>query len=194
MPKRRGKSGLKNFVGRALERGARWALLLVALYAIALALPRLPFWPGHWQIPVSDGIKKVTGIADEAVVCIALASAVISYLSAREGRATARDLVKIAGFVSGLPWVTTISGWMIKGAVIVFKTLRRKVEDVIREEARAEARAELREEVHAEVREEVRAEGRVEESAKWRSWLERRLEANPDLLDENDPPPEPPKQ
>ena len=61
-------------------------VLALALYAIALSAPRLAFWPGHWQIPVGEGIKKVLGVPDEAVICIVLASAVLAYWGHGKGK------------------------------------------------------------------------------------------------------------
>ena len=158
---------------RAVRRGARWLILLLALYVIALSLPRLEFWPDGWEIPVSGLIQKRVGLADEAVACVVFASLVLSYWATREGKESAADLVRIAGFLAGLPWAATLVDWVAKGVAIMFKTIRKRAMDMIREEARAEARA--------------------EEAAKWQAWLGRRVESNPDLLDENDPPPAPHK-
>lgn len=160
--------------------------MLLALYAIALSLPRLEVWPDGWEIPVSGLIQNRIGVADEAVVCIALASLALSYWGAREGKDTAADLVRIAVFLSGLPWAATISGWIVKGVAIMFKTLRQRAMDLIREEALAEGRG--------AGKAEGLDEGRAEESARWQAWLERRIAANPELLDENDPPPAMPKK
>ena len=60
----------------------------------------------------------------------------------------------------------------------MFKAIRQRAMDMMREEAQAKGR------------EEGRAEGREEVSAEWRAWLERRVASNPYLLDDNDPPPE----
>ena len=158
---------------RAVRRGARWLILLLALYVIALSLPRLEFWPDGWEIPVSGLIQKRLGVEDEAVACVVFASLVLSYWATREGKESAADLVRIAGFLAGLPWAATLVDWVVKGVAIMFKTIRKRAMDMIREEARAEARA--------------------EEAAKWQAWLGRRVESNPDLLDENDPPPAPHK-
>lgn len=183
-------AGLKAVALRTVAHGARWLILLLALYATALSLPRLEVWPDGWKIPVSGLIQNRIGVADEAVVCIALASLVLSYWGAREGKDTAADLVRIAGFLSGLPWAATISGWIVKGAAIMFKTLKQRAMDLIREEARAEGHAQG----IAEARATVREEGRAEESARWQAWLERRIAANPELLDDDDPPPAMPKK
>ena len=72
-------AGLKAVALRTAAHGARWLILLLALYAIALSLPRLEVWPDGWEIPVSGLIQNRIGVADEAVVCIALASLVLSY-------------------------------------------------------------------------------------------------------------------
>lgn len=173
-----------------IKRGARWLTLFLALYAIALSLPKFGFWPDGWQVPISRTIQSAIGVNDETVVCLALASLVLSYWGSKEGKEAASDLARITGFLSGLPWVATVSAWVVKGAAFMFKTLRRKATELIRDEALAEGRDEGR----AEGRDEGRAEGRVEEAAKWQAWLERRISANPDLLDENDPPPSPPSR
>lgn len=166
-------------------------MLATALYAIALSVPALDVWPDAWRIPVNDNIEKAIGVNDDTVVCIALASLVLGYWGAAEGRRAAADLVRIAGFLSGLPWVTTIGGWLVKGTAFMFKTLRQKATDLIREEARTKGLAEGL----AEGRAEGKAAGRAEEAEKWRAWLERRIADNPDLWDENDPPPPvPPKE
>ena len=175
---------------QAVARSVRWLILLLALYAIALSLPRLEFWPEDWKIPAGGFIQNRLGVADEAVVCIALASLVLSYWGAREGRASAGDLVKIAGFLSGLPWAATLLDWAAKGVAIMFKTIKQRAMDIIREEGRVEGHAEGLSEGHVE----GRAEGRAENTAEWQAWLDRLVEANPDLLDENDPPPAPPKR
>ena len=185
MGSRQVPTGWKAVAMRAVARSARWLILLLALYAIALSLPRLEFWPEDWKIPAGGFIQNRLGVADEAVVCIALSSLVLSYWGAREGKASARDLVKIAGFLSGLPWAATLLDWAAKGVSIMFKTIKQRAMEMIREEALAEGRAEGLSEGRAEAR---------ENSAEWQAWLERRVAANPDLLDENDPPPAPPKQ
>ena len=188
MESRHGPAGWKAVALRTIARSARWLILLLALYAIALSLPRLEVWPDGWEIPVSSFIQSRIGVADEAAVCIALASLVVSYWGAREGRDAVVDLARVAGFLSGLPWATTIGGWIVEGVAIMFKTIRQRAMDLIREEARAEGLAEGL----AEGRAEGRAEADAEATARWQAWLERRVAANPDFLDENDPPPAPP--
>ena len=180
----RHNTDLKTAMFTAVRRGARWLILLLALYVIALSLPRLEFWPDGWAIPVSGLIQEHVGVADEAVACVVFASLVLSYWATREGKESVADLVRIAGFLAGLPWAATLVDWVAKGVVIMFKTIRQRAMEIIREEAREEARA--------EVRAEARAQARAEEAAKWQAWLGRRVESNPDLLDENDPPPAPP--
>ena len=59
----------------------------------------------------------------------------------------------------------------------MFKAIKQRAMDMMREEGLAEGRAK------------GRAEGRAEVSAEWQAWLERRVASNPDLLDDNDPPP-----
>ena len=198
MGSRHDPAGLKAVALRTAARSARWLILLLALYAIALSLPRLEVWPAVWKIPVSGLIQNRIGVSDETVVCVALASLVLSYWGAREGKASARDLVRIIGILFGLPWAATLVDWMAKGVGIMFKTIRQRAMEMIREEIReevqAEAREKAREEVRAEVRAEAREVARAEEAAKWQAWLGRRVESNPDLLDENDPPPAPPKR
>lgn len=180
MENRHGDTGLKTVIMRAVRRGARWLILLLALYVIALSLPRLGFWPDGWEIPASGLVQKRLGVLDEAVVCAIFASLVLSYWATREGKESAADLVRIAGFLAGLPWAATLADWVAKGVAIMFKAIRQRAMEIIREEARAEAQAE------------ARAEARADEAAKWQAWLGRRVESNPHLLDENDPPPAPP--
>lgn len=99
----RSPAGLKAAALRTVAHGARWLILLLALYATALSLPRLEAWPDGWKIPVSGLVQDRIGVADEAVVCIALASLVLSYWGAREGRDTAANLVRISGFCPACP-------------------------------------------------------------------------------------------
>ena len=162
MGSRHDPAGLKAVALRTAARSARWLILLLALYAIALSLPRLEVWPAGWKIPLSGLIQNRIGVSDETVVCVALASLVLSYWGAREGKASARDLVRIIGILFGLPWAATLVDWMAKGVGIMFKTIRQRAMEMIREEARAEALEVVREEVRAEAREEVRAEVRAE--------------------------------
>ena len=184
MGNRHDPAGLKSVALRTVARSARWLILLLALYAIALSLHRLEFWPEDWKIPVSGFIQNRLGVADEAVVCIALASLVLSYWGAREGKASAGDLVKIVGFLSGLPWAATLLDWVAKGVAIMFKAIKQRAMEMIQEEARAEGLE--------QGLEQGQEQGRAENSAEWQAWLERRVAANPDLLDKNDPPPAPP--
>ena len=156
-----------------------------ALYAVAQSLPRLETWPDGWKIPVSSFIQNRLGVADEAMVCIALASLVLSCWGAREGKKSAADLARMAGFLSGLPWAATLMDWVAKGVVIMFNTIRQRAMDMIREEARTEGLEQGRK----QGLEQGLERGRAEEAAKWRAWWERRTAANPDFLDENDPPP-----
>ena len=171
---------------RAVRRGVRWLILLLALYVIALSLPRLEFWPDGWEIPVSGLIQKRVGLTDEAVACVVFASLVLSYWATREGKESAADLVRIAGFLAGLPWAATLVHWMAKGVAIMFKTIRQRAMEIIREEARAEGLE--------QGLEQGQEQGRAEESSRWQDWLERRIASNPDLLDESDPPPASPKR
>lgn len=180
MGNRRNNTGPEAVMLRAVTRGGRWLILLTALYAIALSLPRLEAWPDDWKIPISGLIQSRLGIADEAVVCIALASMVLTYWGAREGKESAADLARVVGLLSGLPWAATLFDWVAKGVLIMFKAIRQRAMDMMREEGRAEGRAE------------GRVEGRAEVSAEWQAWLERRVASNPDWLDDNDPPPAPP--
>ena len=196
MENRQAPTGLKTVALRTVARSARWLILLLALYAVAQSLPRLEVWPDGWKIPVSGFIQNRLGVADEAVVCIALASLVLSYWGVREGKKSAADLARMAGFLSGLPWAATLMDWVAKGVVIMFKTIRQRAMDMIREEARAEGLEQGREQGLEQGLEEGLEQGlergRAEEAAKWRAWWERRTAANPDFLDENDPPPAPP--
>ncbi len=64
----------------------------------------------------------------------------------------------------------------------MFQTLKQRAMDLIREEALAEGLGKGKD------------EGRAEESARWQAWLERRIAANPELLDDDDPPPAMPKK
>ena len=157
---------------------------MLALYAIAMSLPQLEFWPESWEIPISGLIRNRLGVADEIVVCIALASLVLSHWGAREGKESAADLARVAGFLTGLPWAVTLTNWVAKGVLIMFKAIKQRAMDMMREEGLAEGRA--------KGRAEGRVEGRAEVSAEWQAWLERRVASNPDLLDDNDPPPAPP--
>jgi len=149
----------------------------LALYAIALSLPQLEAWPESWEIPISGLIRNRLGVADEIVICIALASLVLSHWGAREDKESAADLARVVGFLSGLPWAATLIDWVAKGVLIMFKAIKQRAMDMMREEGLAEGRAK------------GRVEGRAEVSAEWQAWLERRVASNPDLLDDNDPPP-----
>lgn len=189
MESQHGPAGWKAAVRRTVTRSARWLILLLALYAIALSLHRLEIWPDGWKIPVSGFIQNRLGVADEAMVCIALASLVLSYWGAREGKKSAADLARMAGFLSGLPWAATLMDWVAKGVVIMFNTIRQRAMDMIREEARTEGLEQGRKQGLEEGLEQGLERGRAEEAAKWRAWWERRTAANPDFLDENDPPP-----
>ncbi len=196
MENRHNNTGLKAVTLRAVARGARWLLLLTALYVIALSLPRLEVWPDSWKIFISGFIQNRIGVADEIVICIALASLVLSYWGVREGKESATDLARMSGFLSGLPWAVTLMDWVAKGAVIMFKTIRQRAMDMIREEARAEGLEQgLEEGLEQGLEQGLERgleQGRAEEAAKWRAWWERRVASKPDLLDDNDPPPAPP--
>ena len=184
MENRRNNAGLKGVMLRAIARGGRWLILLLALYAIVLSLPKLKAWPESWEIPIIGLIRDRVGVADEIVICIALASLVLSHWGAREGKESAADLARVVGFLSGLPWAATLIDWVAKGVLIMFKAIKQRAMDMMREEGLAEGRE--------KGRVEGRVEGRAEVSAEWQAWLERRVASNPDLLDDSDPPPAPP--
>ena len=74
----------------------------------------------------------------------------------------------------------------------MFNTIRQRAMDMIREEARTEGLEQGRKQGLEEGLEQGLERGRAEEAAKWQAWWERRTAANPDFLDENDPPPAPP--
>ena len=198
MGSRRDSAGLTVLALRTVARGARWLILLLALYTVGLSLPRLEFWPDGWEIPDSGFIQNLIGVGDETAAGIALASLVLSYWGAREGKEATADLIRIISFLSGLPWLATLMDWFAKGVAVMFKTIRERAMNIIREEARAEGLAEGRTKGRAEGRTEGRAEGRAEgrteEAARWQAWLERRIASNPDLLNDDDPPPAPPRE
>lgn len=177
-----GSAGLKVAALRTVARSTRWLILLLALYTIALSLPQLEVWPDGWEIPASGFIQNRIGVGDETAAGIALASLVLSYWGAREGKEATADLTRIISFLSGLPWLATLVDWFAKGVAVMFKTIRQRAMNIIREEARAEGLAE------------GLAEGRTEEAARWQAWLERRIVSNPELLDDDDPPPAPPRK
>ena len=206
MGSRRDPAGLTVVAVRTVARGVRWLILLLALYTIALSLPRLKVWPDGWEIPASGFIQSRIGVGDETAAGIALASLALSYWGAREGKEATADLIRIISFLSGLPWLATLMDWFAKGVAVMFKTIRQRAMNIIREEARAEGlaeglsegrtkgRAEGRSEGRTEGRAEGRAEGRTEEAARWQAWLERRIVSNPELLNDDDPPPAPPRK
>ena len=175
---RRDPVGFAGMARRAVARGTRWLILLLALYTIALSLPRLEVWPDGWEIPASGFIQNRIGVGDETAAGIALASLVLSYWGAREGKEATADLARIISFLSGLPWLATLADWFAKGVAVMFKTIRQRAMNIIREEGRTEGLA----------------EGRTEEAARWQAWLERRIVSNPELLSDDDPPPAPPRK
>ena len=73
-----------------------------------------------------------------------------------------------AAWLTGIPGMTTAAGWVVKGARIMFATLRRKVYEQILDEGRAEANAE------------------------WQAWWQRRTNTGVFVPDPDDPPPYPP--
>ena len=131
MENRHNNAGLKGVMLRAIARGGRWLILLLALYAIVLSLPKLKAWPESWEIPIIGLIRDRVGVADEIVICIALASLVLSHWGAREGKESAADLARVVGFLSGLPWAATLIDWVAKGVLIMFKAIKQRAMDMI---------------------------------------------------------------
>ena len=179
---------------RAIAVRARWLVPLIALATIALSLLKLDVGPVGWAKPVEETAGRVTWIAGEPAICILLSLTVLTYWAVRERREAAADLAMAAAWLTGIPGMTIVAGWIVKGTKIMFATLKRKVYEQIRDEGRVEGHAEGRTEGHAEGRMEGHAEGRMEghaeASTEWRAWLQRRTRTGTFVPDPDDPPPD----
>ena len=154
---------------------SRWLVPLVALAVIALSLLELDIGPAGWNKPVTETAGRVAGLTGERSVCIFLALIMLTYWGIRERREAVADLTIAAAWLTGVPGMTTVAGWMVRGAKIVFATLKRKVYEQIRSEGHAEGHA----------------EGRQEANAEWQAWWQRRTATGEFVSDLNDPPPQP---
>ena len=169
----------------AVASRARWLVPLIALSAIALSLLELDIGPVAWNKPVAETAGRVAGLTGEQSVCIFLALTMLIYWGIRERQEAAADLVVAAAWLTGIPGMAIVAGWVVKGAKFVFATLKRKVYEQIRSEGHAEGHAEGHSEGHAE----GHAEGRQEANAEWQAWWQRRTAHGEFVLDPNDPPP-----
>ena len=191
---------------RAIARGAKWLVPLAALTAIAFSLLRLNVTPERWQSEtVCEAAAELGRFVPDPVACIALASVILLYWGARERKDAAALVGILAGWFTGIPGMSTVGQWAVKGAVYMFATIKRKVYEQIladgrsqghvegrsegRAEGRSEGRAEGRSEGRAVGRVEGRSEGRQQTNAEWDAWLERRTKTGVFVPDDNDPPP-----
>ena len=154
---------------------------LMALTAIALSLLKLDIGPVAWTKPVDQAAGRVTWITGETTICIVLALTVLAYWVVREREAAAVDLAIAAAWLTGIPGMAMLAGWIVKGTKIMFATLRRKVYEQIRAEGRAEG--------HTEGHSEGHIAGRAEANAEWQAWWQRRTKTGTFVPDPEDPPP-----
>ena len=154
---------------RAIATRARWLVPLIALTAIALSLLELDIGPVSWAKPIGETAGRVAWITGEAAICIFLALTVLVYWGVRERQEAAADLAIMAAWLTGIPGMTVVAGWIVKGTKWMFATLKRKVYEQIRAEGHAE--------------------GRQEADAEWQSWWRRRTTTGVFVPDPDDPPP-----
>lgn len=160
---------------RAIATRARWLVPLIALTAIALSALELDIGPVHWAKPIVETAGRVTRITGESAVSVLLAITMLVYWVVRERQEALEDLAIVAAWLTGIPGMTMVAGWIVKGTKIMFATLRKKVYEQIRAEGHAEGHA----------------EGRQEADAEWQSWWQRRTKTGAFVPDPNDPPPRP---
>ena len=156
---------------RAIVSRSRWLVPLVALAVIALSLLELDIGPAGWNKLVTGTAGRISALTGERSVCIFLALIMLTYWGIRERREAVADLTIAAAWLTGVPGMTIVAGWMVRGAKIVFATLKRKVYEQIRSEGHAE--------------------GRQEANAEWQAWWQRRTATGEFVSDPNDPPPQP---
>ena len=171
---------------RAVAARSRWLVPLTALAAIALSVVQLDAGPVRWAKPVEDTLGRVAGITGETTVCIFLAVTVLVYWTLRERQEAAADLAIALAWLTGIPGMPVVAGWIVRGATIMFATLRRKVYEQIRNEGREEGLAEGHVEGHAE----GQVSGRRDANAAWQAWWWRRTQTGTFVEDPNDPPPD----
>ena len=161
----------------AIAARARWMVPLMALTAIALSLLKLDVGPVAWTKPIDQAAGRVTWLTGETTICIVLALTVLAYWVVREREAAAADLAIAAAWLTGIPGMAMLAGWIVKGTRIMFATLRRKVYEQIRAEG------------HAEGHNEGHIAGRAEADAEWQAWWQRRTKTGTFVPDPDDPPP-----
>ena len=176
-----GGSGKTAIIWNA-ARGTKWLVPLVALTAIAFSLLRLNVTPEGWQSArVCETAAEIGRLVPDPVACIVLASVILLYWGAKERQDAATLLGILAGWLTGIPGLSTVGRWAVRGAVYMFATIKRKVYEQILADGRSQGRS--------EGQAEGRTEGRQQTNAEWNAWLERRTRTGVFIPDDNDPPP-----
>ena len=156
---------------RAIATRARWLAPLIALTTIGLSALELDTGPVSWAKPIEETAGRVTWTTGESAVCVFLALTMLIYWTVRERQAVVADLVIAAAWLTGIPGMSMVGTWVVKGTKIMFATLKRKVY----------------EQIHAD----GHAAGRAEGHAEWQAWWRRRTITGVFVPDPNDPPPRP---
>ena len=151
---------------RNAAKGGKWLIPAAALAAIALSLLRLDVTPEGWQSEkVCAAAEGLGRLVPDPVACIALASLMLIYWGARERQEAAALAATLTGWLTGIPGMAMLARGVVKGAVYMFGTLKRKVH------------------------EQILADGRKQANAEWDAWLERRTSTGVFVPDDKDPPP-----
>ena len=163
-------AGARSAKIRNIARGIKWLVPFGALAAIAVSLLQLNATPQGWLTESAcKAAAEVGRFTPDPVACIALASVLLLYWTAKERKDAVILLSVLAGWLTGVPGVAIAGRWAVKGATYMFATIKRKVYEQIRAEGRAEARQQA--------------------DAEWYAWLRRRTATGAFVPDDNDPPP-----
>ena len=120
---------------------------------------------------------RIGRLVPDPVACIVLASVILLYWGAKERQDAATLLGILAGWLTGIPGMSTVGQWSVRGAVYMFATIKRKVYEQILADGRSQGHSE------------GHVEGRQQTNAEWDAWPERRTRTGVFIPDDNDPPP-----